>query len=90
MYRAALTSVANANWDTSHAPAGTHCKVELMQNPGGEVVSAQFTDCPFDAQARAAVERAIHKSPMPYAGFESVFGREQTIDFCHPAEACTD
>lgn len=64
--------------------------VRFTQIPGGEVIAVNYEDCPLDATARESIERAMHKGSMPYAGFESVFSRQATIDFCTPEEACTD
>jgi hypothetical protein len=87
-YRAALVTAATAAWDPSNVPAGVHCTIAFTQIPGGEVISMQYLDCPFNVAARESVERAIRAGVMPYAGYESVFGRQQTIDFCYPANAC--
>jgi colicin import membrane protein len=70
-------------------PASTrpdlHCVVDIEQRDGGEVVQASFgDDCNADAATREALERAIGKaSPLPYAGFESVFQRRIHLVFKH-------
>lgn len=87
-YQAALHQTAEQNWNTSLAPERQRCQVRFTQIPGGEVINVEFMTCPYDAQARDSVERALRKSPMPYAGFESVFQRQITLTMCYPKEAC--
>jgi hypothetical protein len=87
-YHAALVNTAGAHWETTSVPSGVHCSIKFVQIPGGEVVSIQYVNCPFDATARNSIERALHDDAMPYAGFESVFSREETIEFCYPSDAC--
>ena len=55
---------------------------------GGEVIDVDFLECPYDAQGRDSVERALRKNPMPYAGFESVFMRKVELILCYPEESC--
>jgi colicin import membrane protein len=89
-YRQAIRAVVNQNWRHENVPDSVHCRVTFRQLPGGEVFGPlTFDDCPFDAAARASVEDALHRTPLPYAGFESVFQRQGTIDLCYPEEACT-
>jgi colicin import membrane protein len=87
-YQAALHQTAQENWNTSLAPERQRCQVRFTQIPGGEVINVEFMACPYDAQARDSVERALRKTPMPYAGFESVFQRQITLTMCYPKEAC--
>jgi colicin import membrane protein len=87
-YRAALNATARDNWNTSLAPELVRCNVRFQQIPGGDVINVEFMDCPYDAQGRESVERALRKTPMPYSGFESVFYSKVTLTFCHPEEAC--
>lgn len=87
-YALALHQTANANWNRAQAPERTACKVRFTQIPGGEVIEVSFLSCAFDAQARESVERALRRSPMPYAGFEPVFSRQIDLTFCYPEEAC--
>ena len=49
----------------------------------GEVVDVSVSSsCPYDAAGRQSVERAIYKaSPLPYAGFETVFNRNLVLNF---------
>lgn len=87
-YALAMLQTAEMNWNRSLAPESTACKVRFTQIPGGEVIDISFLSCPFDAQARESVERALRRSPMPYAGFEPVFQRQIDLTFCYPQEAC--
>jgi colicin import membrane protein len=87
-YIAALRQTAQENWNTSLAPERVNCQVRFTQYAGGEVINVEFLSCPYDAQARESVERALLKSPMPYAGFESVFQRQVILTMCYPKEEC--
>ncbi|MBS0213453.1 MAG: cell envelope integrity protein TolA [Proteobacteria bacterium] len=87
-YKQAMNEQANLNWIHADAPEQVHCRVHVTQIPGGEVIAVKFTDCPFDAAARDSVERALQKTPLPYAGYEHVFQRQIDMDFCYPTEQC--
>ncbi len=89
-YLNAINKVVQQNWrhDSDKVPERTHCPVQFRQLPGGEVFQVDFGDCPFDADARASVEAALKRTPLPYAGFESVFQSQGKIDMCYPEEAC--
>lgn len=87
-YIAALRQTAQQNWNTSLAPERVPCQVRFTQYAGGEVINVEFLSCPYDAQARESVERALLKTPMPYAGFESVFQRQVILTMCYPREEC--
>jgi colicin import membrane protein len=88
-YKTAMTQNADGNWNHTGAPELTHCQVRFTQIPGGEVINVEFMDCPYDAQGRDSVERALRKTPMPYSGFEKVFLRQWALDFCYPREECS-
>ena len=85
---AAINATARDNWNTGLAPERVKCEVRFRQVPGGEVINVEFMDCPYDAQGRESVERALLKTPMPYSGFETVFTNRVDLTFCHPEEAC--
>jgi colicin import membrane protein len=87
-YLAAINATARENWNTRLAPERTNCRIRFQQIPGGEVINVEFMDCPYDAQGRESVERALRKTNMPYSGFESVFTNRIDLTFCHPDEAC--
>ena len=88
-YLAAINATAQGNWNHDLAPELVACKVQFRQYVGGDVYDVQFIDCPYDAIGRDSIDRALRKTPMPYAGFESVFRKEVGITFCYPIEACT-
>lgn len=87
-YALAMLQTAQGNWNRVLAPEATRCQVEFTQIPGGEVIDVAFLRCPFDAQGRESVERALRRSPMPYEEFKSVFQRKVQLTFCYPEEAC--
>lgn len=87
-YAVAMHQTAQSNWNRATVPERVPCKVRFTQIPGGEVIDVSFLSCGFDAQARESVERALRRSPMPYAGFEPVFARQIDLTFCYPEEAC--
>ena len=91
-YKQAIIDTTNNNWiHADEVPQQVHCRIRFTQIPGGEVIDVKFLDCPFDAASRDSVDRAMHKTPLPYAGFESEFPklRQWELDFCYPTEACT-
>ena len=89
-YKKAINETVQLNWhhDSDKVPERTHCIVQFKQLPGGEVFDVSFPDCPFDAAGRDSVEAALKRTPLPYAGFESVFQPQGKIDMCYPEEAC--
>lgn len=88
-YKAAMNQMANANWDHTGVPSGMHCIVIFHQIPGGEVLDdISYQSCPFNAEQRATIDRALHKQPMPYTDYVKVFVPRPSIDFCYPQEAC--
>ena len=87
-YALAMHQTAQQNWNRVLAPERTRCQVRFTQIPGGEVIDVAFLSCPFDAQGRESVERALRRSPMPYEEFKPVFERQVTLTFCYPEEAC--
>lgn len=87
-YALAMLQTAQSNWNRVLAPEATRCEVRFTQIPGGEVIDVAFQRCPFDAQGRESVERALRRAPMPYDEFKSVFERQVTLTFCYPEEAC--
>jgi colicin import membrane protein len=87
-YKAALNAAARSNWNTVQIPLQSRCQVEFTQIRGGEVIEFNFLTCSLDTAGRESIERALMKSPMPYAGFERVFQRKVTLTFCYPDEVC--
>ncbi|HEY2346005.1 MAG TPA: cell envelope integrity protein TolA [Xanthomonadaceae bacterium] len=91
-YKQAIIDTTNQNWiHSDDVPQQVHCHVHFTQIPGGVVTAVDFKDCPFDAAGRESVNRAMLKTPLPYAGFESVFPqlRQGELDFCYPTEKCS-
>lgn len=64
-------------------PLGQACRIAIRQLPGGEVVDVTISpSCPYDTLGQQSVERAVLKaSPLPYAGFDTVFSRDLTLNF---------
>lgn len=83
-YAAALQEAILSNWSRPETvPLGQRCRLNIRQLPGGEVVSVEVSpSCPYDELGRRSVEAAVLKAqPLPYAGFESVFQRNLTLNF---------
>lgn len=83
-YTAALQQAIARQWTRPESvQLGQRCRLEIRQLPGGEVVDVRVSGaCPFDELGRQSVERAVLKaSPLPYAGFESVFNRTLNLNF---------
>jgi colicin import membrane protein len=87
-YALAMLQTAQANWNRTLAPESVRCEVRFTQIIGGDVIDVSFLRCPFDAQGRESVERALRRAPMPYDEFKTVFERQVTLTFCYPEEAC--
>lgn len=83
-YAAALQQAIARQWTRPESvPLGQRCRLTIHQIPGGEVASVDIAPgCPYDALGRRSVEAAVLKaSPLPYAGFESVFSRILELNF---------
>lgn len=83
-YLEAVHAAIMRNWvQPSPVRPDFHCPVDIVQSDGGHVVQASFgNDCNADAATREALERAVRTaSPLPYAGFESVFQRRVRLVF---------
>lgn len=83
-YVAALQQAIARQWTRPESvPLGQRCRLIIHQIPGGEVISVEIApSCPYDALGRRSVEAAVLKaSPLPYAGFESVFSRLLELNF---------
>jgi colicin import membrane protein len=88
-YLAKIRAKATDNWvHHEEVPKLVHCHILFTQMIGGDVTDISYQNCPFDAAARATIERAMHKEAMPYTGYEKVFSRFVNLDFCYPEEAC--
>ncbi len=83
-YALALQKAILSNWSRPETvPLGQRCQLRIRQLPGGEVVDVEVAaSCPYDDLGRRSVEAAVLKAqPLPYAGFESVFQRNLTLNF---------
>lgn len=83
-YAAALQEAILAKWTRPETvPVGARCTLQIRQLPGGQVMSAEVSSpCAYDEQGRRSIEAAVLKAqPLPYAGFESVFARNLTLNF---------
>lgn len=63
-------------------PAGTTCRVNIVQKPGGEVVSARLASgCTPSLDLDRKVELAVLKAtPLPYFGYENEFRPELQLE----------
>lgn len=83
-YAAALQEAILSKWTRPETvPVGSRCTLLIRQLPGGRVMSAEVSSpCAYDEQGRRSIEAAVLKAqPLPYAGFESVFARNLTLNF---------
>lgn len=84
-YVDAVQTAVQQNWLVPAASAGFDCALDVEQADGGTVVQVSFgNDCNADAATRASLEQVVRRaSPLPYAGFESVFQRRVHLVFKH-------
>lgn len=63
-------------------PTGTSCRLTILQQPGGEVISARLAPgCTASRELDAKVELAVLRAtPLPYFGYENEFRRELELD----------
>jgi len=83
-YAAALQEAILAKWTRPETiPLGARCTLLIRQLPGGQVMDVEFgSPCSYDEQGQRSIEAAVRKAqPLPYAGFESVFSRNLTLNF---------
>lgn len=83
-YAAAIQQAILRQWVRPETvPLGQRCRISIRQLPGGEVINVDVSSsCAYDAAGRQSVERAVYKaSPLPYAGFETVFNRNIDLNF---------
>jgi len=81
-YELAIRSLVTQNWlRPPTTRPGLHCKLKIVQIPGGEVISAAIAgQCNGDEATRRSIVAAVERAgALPYRGFEDVFKRE--IDF---------
>lgn len=82
-YIAAIQNAVTPNWLRPDNIPNLPCRVNIVQSPGGDVMSATVdSSCPYDDAGRRSVENAILRTKtLPYKGFESVFQREIPFTF---------
>lgn len=83
-YATAMRNKIESKWIRPESvSSGQRCTVDVRQLPSGYVVSATArSDCEYDEAGRRSVEAAVYSaSPLPYAGFESVFNRWLSLNF---------
>jgi colicin import membrane protein len=83
-YAAAIQQAILRQWVRPETvPLGQRCRISIRQLPGGEVMDVTISpSCPYDTLGKQSVERAVLKaSPLPYAGFETVFNRNLDLNF---------
>lgn len=79
-YLAALRTAIRLHWNYQGPPR--RCSLTIKQSPGGVVQSAIAGECSLPTQDRRALEAAVLMAqPVPYAGYESVFGAEISLRF---------
>lgn len=82
-YAEALSTAIFRHADLPDAfPTGTSCRLTIVQQPGGEVISARIeAGCTASRELDAKVELAVLRAtPLPYFGYENEFRRELQLD----------
>ena len=76
-YQAAIARKINQAWSNrpDSVKSGMRCRLSISQAPGGRVTAVSVgSPCAYDEAGKASIVNAVKKaSPLPYAGFESVF-----------------
>lgn len=83
-YAAAIQAAVTQNWNRpDSAEPGLHCSLNIVQIPGGDVISVTVgSPCNADQPTRNSIEQAVRKAaPLPYQGYEKVFQRAVTFNF---------
>jgi len=78
-YIAAIAAVVTNNWlRPPTAQPGLNCTVQVVQIPGGEVISSSLVGrCNADEATRRSILAAVDRAGvLPYRGYEDVFQRE--------------
>lgn len=88
-YMIAIQQIVTQNWlRPPTAQAGLRCEVNVVQIPGGEVISATVgRPCNADPVTRRSIIAAVERAGnLPYRGFEDVFAREINFTFIYDGE----
>ncbi|WP_291191965.1 cell envelope integrity protein TolA [Dokdonella sp.] len=83
-YAAAIQAAVTQNWNRpDSASAGLRCSLNIVQIPGGDVISVTVgSPCNADQPTRNSIEQAVMKAaPLPYQGYEKVFQRAVKFNF---------
>lgn len=83
-YAAAIQAAVTQNWNRpDSAAAGLRCTLNIVQIPGGDVISVTVgSPCNADQPTRNSIEQAVMKAaPLPYQGYEKVFQRAVKFNF---------
>ena len=82
-YQFALQQKIIRNWvPPASAQPGIECVVDVLQLPGGDVVTATVGRCNGDAAVRRSIESAVFKaSPLPQPSNPNLFQRDLRITF---------
>lgn len=85
-YMLAIQQVVTQNWlRPPTAEEGLVCVVNVVQIPGGEVISANIgSPCNADPVTRRSIIAAVERAgTLPYRGFEQVFERNIQFNFIY-------
>lgn len=88
-YMIAIQRLVTQNWlRPPTAQPGLNCRVDVVQIPGGEVISANVRNpCNADPVTRRSIIDAVERvGALPYRGFEDVFEREINFRFIYDGE----
>ena len=88
-YMIAIQRLVTQNWlRPPTAQSGLRCEVNVIQIPGGEVISANVGNpCNADPVTRRSIIAAVERvGSLPYRGFEDVFEREINFNFIYDEE----
>lgn len=83
-YSAAIQAAVTNAWNRpDSAASGLLCTLDIIQIPGGDVISANVTSpCNADGPTRLSIEQAVKRAaPLPYQGYEKVFQRRINFKF---------
>ncbi|MEO8459961.1 MAG: cell envelope integrity protein TolA [Dokdonella sp.] len=83
-YAAAIQVAVTRAWNRpDSAASGLLCTLNIIQIPGGDVISANVTSpCNADGPTRLSIEQAaMRAAPLPYQGYEKVFQRQINFKF---------
>ena len=89
LYQGAIQAFVTENWlRPPTAKPGLRCKVQILQIPGGEVISAAIKgSCNGDEATRRSIIAAVERGgSLPYRGYEDAFEREIEFTFIYDGD----